>query len=131
MRTRVTCPVYLPVEAELPHGPVHLGHDVVGPALAPDAQVPLGLLHCQRFGPSGVEGVQGAAGLGAVGQEGGHPLRVGLDPGGQRHAFLYEGALGGARGQVELAGLGHDAPVVYDEVVGDSQLVLGPQKGFD
>lgn len=117
-------PHYLPVEAQLLHGPVDLGHDVVGSALAPDAQVPLGLLHRQRFGPGGVESVQRAARLGAVGQQRGHPLWVGLDPRGQRHALFDEGALGRAGGQVELAGLGHDAPVVYDEVVGNGQLIL-------
>lgn len=115
---------YLPVEAQLLHGPVDLGHDVVWSALAPDAQVPLGLLHRQRFGPGGVEGIQRAARLGAVGQQRRHPLRVGLDPGGKRHALLDEGALGRAGGQVELAGLGHDASVVDDEVVGDGQLIL-------
>lgn len=115
---------YLPVKAELLHGPVDLGHDVVRSALAPDAQVPLGLLHCQRFGPGGIESVQRAAGLGAVGQQRGHPLRVGFDPGGQRHALFDEGALGRAGGQVELAGLRHDASVVDYEVVGDGQLIL-------
>ena len=103
---------YLPVEVELFHGSVYLGHDVVGSALAPDAQVPLGLLDGQRFGPGGVERIERAARLGAVSQEGGHPLRVGFDPRGERHALLNEGALRRTRGQVELAGLGHDAPVV-------------------
>lgn len=119
---------YLPVEVELPHGSVHLRHDVVGSALAPDPQVPLGLLHGQGFGPGGVESVQRTAGLRAVGQEGGHSLRVGFDPGGKRHAFLYEGALRRTGSQVELAGLGHDAPVVQYKVVGNSELVLGGQK---
>jgi len=120
---------HLPVKVELLHGSVHLGHDVVRAALAADAQVPLGLLDGQRLGPGGVEGVQRAAGLGAVGQQRRHPLGVGLDARRQRHALLHEGALRRAGRQVELAGLRHDAPVVYDQVVGHRQLVLGGTGG--
>lgn len=117
-------PHYLPVKAELLHSPVDLCHDIIGSALAPDTQVPLGLLHRQRFGPGRVEGIQRTARLRAIGQEGGHPLWVGFDPRGQRHALFDEGALGRAGGQVELTGLGHDTPVVYYEVVGNCQLIL-------
>lgn len=118
---------YLPVKAELSHGPVHFSHDIIRSALTPDPEVPLGLLHSQGFGPGGVESVQRTARLWAVSQERRHPLWVGFDPRRQRHALLYEGALGRTGGQVELAGLGHDAPVVYYEVIGYCQLILHRQ----
>lgn len=109
---------YLPVKAKLSHSPVHFSHDIIGSALTPDTEVPLGLLHCQGFGPGGVESIQRTTRLGAIGQERRHSLWVGFDPGGKRHALFYEGALGRTGGQVELAGLGHDPPVVYYEVIG-------------
>ena len=87
--------------------------------------MPLGLLDGDRLGLGGVEGVEGASRLGAVHQQRGHALGVRLDPRRQGHALLDEGAGGGAGGQVELAGLVHDAPIVDDEVVGHGQLVLG------
>lgn len=118
---------YLPVKAELSHSPVHFSHDIIRSALTPDTEVPLGLLHCQGFGPGGVESIKRTTGLGAVGQERRHPLWVGFDTGGQWHAFFYEGSLGRTGGQVELAGLGHDAPVVYYKVVGYCKLILQGQ----
>lgn len=119
---------YLPVKAELSHSPVHFSHDIIGSALAPDTEVPLGLLHCQGFGPGGVESIERTTGLGAVSQERRHPLWVGFHPGGQLHALFYEGALGRTGGQVELTGLRHDAPVVYYKVVGYCQLILHGQR---
>lgn len=119
---------YLPVKVELSHCPVHFSHDIVGSTLTSDTEVPLGLLNRQRFGPGGVESIQRTTRLGAVSQQGRHPLRVGFDSGGQRHALFYEGALGRTGGQVELAGLGHDAPVVYDKVIGHGELILDGQK---
>ena len=86
--------------------------------------MPLGFFHRQWLGPGGVESIQRAAGLGAVGQQRRHPLGMGFDTRGQGHALLHERALRGAGGQIELAGLGHDAPVVYDQVVGHRQVVL-------
>lgn len=115
---------HFPLVLQLFHGTVNLSHDVVWFALAPYAQVPFCLLHRQRFGSGSVESIQRASCLRAVGQERGHPFRVRFDPRWQGHALLHEGAGWGTGGQVELAGLVHDSPVVDNEVVRHGQLVL-------
>ncbi len=86
--------------------------------------MPFCFLYRQLFGSGGVEGVQRTPCLRAVGQEWWHPFGVSFDPWRQRHALLHEGAGWGTGGQVELAGLVHDAAIVDDEVVRHGQLVL-------
>lgn len=87
--------------------------------------MPLGLFDSQGFWLRGVEGIQRTSRFGTVRYQWWHPLGVRLHPGRDVHGtVIHEGAGGGAGGEVELAGLVHDPPVVDDEVVSHCQLVL-------
>ena len=108
----------LPLEVQCLHGPVHLAHDVVGLALAPDAEVPLAPLD----GRAPV-GLGGHWGHGLVSQRGHDPLRVWTG----RHRVLAQGARGPGEELLEVILLlgGLDSLVVDDQVVGDDQLIVG------
>lgn len=119
----------LPLVVQLLHGTAHLRHDVVGSALAADAQVPLGPPDTLVLGLLWVEFVQRVAGpRQCLGYQEGDTLWVGLDvghsrPGGGQVLVVEEG-VGGAGCQVEVLGLIHDAAIVNYKVVGHSQRVL-------
>lgn len=78
----------------------------------------------------GVEFVQSVPGPGQrLCHQEGDTLRVGLDmghsrPGGGGQVLVVEEGVGGARSQVEVLCLVHDAAIVDNEVVGHGQWVL-------
>ena len=108
----------LPLKIQSFHRPVHLAHDVVRLALAPDAEVPLAPLDGRAAVSLG-----GHRGHGLVAERGHDAL--GVRP--RRDRVLTQRARGPGEELLEVVLLlgGLYPLVVDDEVVGDDQLVVG------
>lgn len=121
---------HLPLVVELLHGTAHLRHNIIWPALAPDPQVPLSPPHPLVLRFLWVQLVQRVPrpGRGLHCQERLHALGVGLKACGSRggggQVLIVQEGVWRTGGQIEVFGLGHDAAVVDDEVVGHSQGVM-------
>lgn len=122
--SQLPLPLYLPLIIELLHGPAHLAHDIIRPALAADAQVPLSTADTQVLGLLGIEFIQSmtrSRWLSFSHQEW-HSLRVRL--GKVVSGQIIKEGVRGTCGQVEVFGFTHNAPVIYDQMVGNCKRVL-------